>query len=54
LIDREYTCRRRDGSQVRVNVFDLNLAVACGTDPYVQLADGSWIRPSYLTIGVAS
>jgi hypothetical protein len=49
-IDRTYRCRRRDGAVVEVNVFDFNIAIAAGSDRHVQLADGSWMRPSYLTV----
>jgi len=42
LIDRTKKVMLPNGKIKRVNIFDYNLAIWCGS--YVQLADSSWIK----------
>jgi len=51
LIDRTYDVLLPSGRYAKVNVFDMNLAMAaCGGDCYIQLEDTSWIKAKVLKI----
>jgi hypothetical protein len=50
LIDRNYDVILPSGCQGRVNVFDMNLAMACGGERYIQLEDTSWIQAKRLKV----
>ncbi|GAG99531.1 unnamed protein product [marine sediment metagenome] len=48
LIERTYDVMLPSGRTAKVNVFDMNLALFCGGNSYVQLTDTSWIKAKYL------
>jgi hypothetical protein len=50
LVERTYDVILPSGRQVRVNRFDMNLAMAFGGEKYIQLEDTSWIRAKFLKI----
>jgi len=49
LIDRTRRVRLPSGEEKEINRFDYNLAVATTLNPFVQCADGVWIRVRSLT-----
>ena len=50
LIERTYEVILPSGRHTRVNVFDMNLAIAINTDDYIQLEDTSWIKAKLLKV----
>jgi len=49
-IDRTYNVTLPNGSADRVNIFDMNLAMCCGGESYIQLESKAWIKAKALTI----
>ena len=50
LVERTYEVILPSRRHARVNVFDMNLAIAADSDGYIQLEDTSWIKAKALKI----
>ena len=50
IIERTYRVILPSGRKAEINVFDMNLAMACGGQRYIQLEDMSWIQAKRLRI----
>ena len=50
LIEQTYVVILPSGRKAKLNCFDMNLAMFCGGDKYIQLEDTSWIKATSLKI----
>ena len=50
LIENTYDIVLPSGRKGRVNVFDMNQAMACGGETYIELEDKSFIQAKYLKV----